>query len=309
MALIRHRSSGDRVVLRSRHLVGRSAAVDTSLQTAGVSGEHAVFTWTGASWELRDLASTNGTFVQGRRIAPGERVVLQPDDDVAFADSGDLWVVETTAAPSVVATSGEALVEGEGPFLALPSLDDPEMVIEQDDDRWVLVEEDERTALADRQTVVVRNRAWVIGLPTALAATAPVGDAGALRAMLTRRLAETALEFRVSGDEEYLELTVQLAGERHLVPPKAHQYLLLVLARARIEDGADDRPDSERGWVYSSDLRKMLRCSQNQFHVMCHRVRREFEALGVADSTEIIERRTTSRQVRIGVGSLTVGAL
>ena len=307
MALIRNDKTGSRVVLRSRHLVGRSAAVDTTVDTAGVSGEHAAFTWTGHGWELRDLGSTNGTFVGDRQVGAGERVKLAPGDRIGFGGTSDPWLVDTVAAPSVVAWSGEDLIEGEGPFLALPSLDDPDVVIERDDMHWVLVQNDERTPLSDRETVVVRGRAWEIGLPTALAATAPLGDASQLKTLMERSLSGTSLAFAVSGDEEYLELTVTVAGEPNKLPPKAHQYLLLVLARSRMED--NEGPASEQGWVYSSDLRKMLACSANQFHVMCHRCRREFEKLGVTDAPEIIERRTTSRQVRIGVARLVVGRI
>ena len=53
----------------------------------------------------------------------------------------------------------------------------------------------------------------------------------------------------------------------------------------------------------------MIGVSANQFYVMCHRVRRELEDLGVVDAPEVIQKRTTTRQVRVGVSDIVVKAL
>jgi len=51
-----------------------------------VSVHHAVFSWTGGEWVVRDRGSRNGTFVNGQRVE-GERVVTA-GDRVAFGDGG-----------------------------------------------------------------------------------------------------------------------------------------------------------------------------------------------------------------------------
>lgn len=70
--------------------VGRNSGVDLRFDPAAdldVSGRHAVFTRSGdGSWILRDLGSTNGTFVNGQRLA-GERV-LATGDRVRFGAAG-----------------------------------------------------------------------------------------------------------------------------------------------------------------------------------------------------------------------------
>ncbi|MEO0602569.1 MAG: FHA domain-containing protein, partial [Myxococcota bacterium] len=117
-----------------------------------------------------------------------------------------------------------------------------------------------------------------------------------------------SLHFRVSADEEYVELTVDIGGETHRLPPRAHQYTLLVLARARLDD-APDMPESEQGWVYTADLARQLRVTMNRLYVTLHRCRKELEAVVEGAERTVIEKRVTTRQVRMGWSSVAVGSL
>jgi pSer/pThr/pTyr-binding forkhead associated (FHA) protein len=54
--------------------IGRSAENDVRLADDSVSGAHATLLRRGSVWHLIDLASTNGTFVDGRRI-DGEAII------------------------------------------------------------------------------------------------------------------------------------------------------------------------------------------------------------------------------------------
>ncbi len=63
--------------------IGRKSTASLPLSTNQVSSLHAEFVLTGVSLLLRDLGSTNGTFVNGRQIH--EVVELNPDDLVQFA--------------------------------------------------------------------------------------------------------------------------------------------------------------------------------------------------------------------------------
>lgn len=309
MGMLRNTRDGRRVVLGARHPFGRSGASTTRLDTPGVSGEHAVLTWDGEAWELRDLASRNGTWLGGHRLDAGQRPRLAVGDSLAFGAPDELWTLESAAEPSAVAFCDGAAVEGDGMLLALPSFDEPEVVVELDPSRgWQLRREGEASPASDGQRLVIGARVFELCLPGVLAPTMPV-DFSIQQLRSARRVSSVALEIGVSADEEYVELVVLLEGDGHPVPPEAHHDLLLVLARRRLEDRADDAAESEAGWVYSADLRKMLRVSANQHHVMAHRCRRELEALDVVDAAELLEKRTTSRQVRLGVEDLTVRSL
>jgi hypothetical protein len=150
------------------------------------------------------------------------------------------------------------------------------------------------------------GREFRLGLPGA----SGVPQTAELREIsLDRRTDVMRLDFGVSADEEYIEVTAWLAGRAESIRPRAHLELLLVLARRRIEDAGGGVGSSEQGWVYTSDVRSMLRISANQFYVMSHRCRKDLEDLGVVDANRIIEKRTTSRQIRIGVADLTVHSL
>ena len=54
-------------VLRDGMVLGRSPQCALQLETQGVSREHAQVSRQGPLWVIRDLGSTNGTYVQGRR--------------------------------------------------------------------------------------------------------------------------------------------------------------------------------------------------------------------------------------------------
>lgn len=64
--------SGDRI--------GRSPAVEVSLSDGYASAEHARLLLRGSAWQIEDLGSTNGTFVNGHRIRRTQR--LRPGDTV-----------------------------------------------------------------------------------------------------------------------------------------------------------------------------------------------------------------------------------
>ncbi|MFW5942369.1 MAG: FHA domain-containing protein [bacterium] len=52
-----------------------------------VSGLHARLSWDGAHWWVEDLDSTNGTFIDERRLAPYERVAAPAGSTVQFGDA------------------------------------------------------------------------------------------------------------------------------------------------------------------------------------------------------------------------------
>ncbi len=307
--MLKSRASGAMVVLGARHMIGRSAAADTRLRTPAVSGDHALITWDDGRWTLRDLGSRNGTFLADRRLDGGERAELLAGALVRFGARVEVWEVVSVEPPSIVAWAGGTVVEGEGDLLALPSFDDPAVVVQFEPPRgWVLVEEERSRPIQDREHLVVRGTVWEVILPGVLASTAamPAQDFEPTAPLLLDRV---SLELAVSADEEYIEATVGLDSGPKAIPPRTHHYLLLVLARARLEDAGAGVTEAEQGWVYSSDLRRMLGVSANAFYVMAHRCRREFEELGIVDAGDLFQKRSTTRQVRLAIPSLTVRSL
>lgn len=83
--------------------VGRDPMADIVLSDPEVSRQHARFTRTAEGYELQDLGSTNGTFVDGKRLG-GEVVSLQPGAVITMGSNVTL-VLEGTADPMATVVS------------------------------------------------------------------------------------------------------------------------------------------------------------------------------------------------------------
>ena len=67
--------------LRGSMLLGRSKECDICIPASHLSRKHAKFTVTATGLHVEDLGSSNGTFINGKRI---ERVALHHGDEVSF---------------------------------------------------------------------------------------------------------------------------------------------------------------------------------------------------------------------------------
>ena len=80
--------------------IGRAGSATLKLGKAHVSLQHASLRWTDrGSWELRDLLSKNGTFVDGQRIAAGTPVRLELGATIGFGSPADVLVVADVSPP------------------------------------------------------------------------------------------------------------------------------------------------------------------------------------------------------------------
>jgi FHA domain-containing protein len=70
---------GERLPLRSMSTIGRDAGNDVVVNDEAASARHAVVELSDGSWWVEDQGSTNGTLLNGTRLARRERVV---DGDV-----------------------------------------------------------------------------------------------------------------------------------------------------------------------------------------------------------------------------------
>jgi hypothetical protein len=74
----------------------------------------------------------------------------------------------------------------------------------------------------------------------------------------------------------------------------------------RMADQGDALPASSHGWVAQQRLLKMLATNLSQLTLDIYRARRQFAEAGVIDAAHIVERRPSSRELRIGVETLAV---
>lgn len=294
MGYLRNVQTGARCALASRTLVGRAAHCSIQLDDARVSNEHAALSWGVGRWVLRDLGSTNGTWSDGELVGPGKDVALIVGDDLAFGDPTMLWQLEDDRAPEPMVTpaaGGEAVVLHEG-VIAVP---DPESaifwILRGADGRWMLETEDRVTAIRPDSVFEVAGAAWRFSCPSQWQPTA--------RTQKLRLVQESVFRFAVSPDEERVVLIVDAGEERVLLGQINAFYLLLILARHRIEQQASE-PAEECGWIHRERLMRMLRCGEQQLNVWIHRIRSRFANAGFLDYASVIERRDGTGQLRIG---------
>ena len=90
--------------------VGR--APDLEMTLAGessevVSGTHARLSFQGGAWALEDGGSTNGTFLDERRLAPGRPVPIEVGSLIGFGQAGPRFLVEMAAERRLAPTLAE----------------------------------------------------------------------------------------------------------------------------------------------------------------------------------------------------------
>ena len=292
--------------LRSVHQIGRAAPSNLCLADLRVSTAHARLRWTGGGWELRDLGSTNGTFVDGKLLRTGDSRMLVAGARISLGSASQVWVLADAGPPQpfALAVDGEQLVEGEGELLALPSAEQPELSVWADAyGRWMQERAGELALVGDLNEVEAGGQRWRLHLPQAVEGTMQDEAAPVERTALR-------LHFGVSSDEEHVELRAEQGGRSWDLKARSHHYLLLTLARAWASDAQDSQiAPGERGWMYQDELGKRLRMDDNGIYLAVFRARKQLSEAGVPGANEIIERRIGTRQLRIGAAAVSISGL
>jgi hypothetical protein len=307
MAKLREIASGQARLLEAESLVGRAPQCALRIGQRYVSARHAILRWTGDRWEIKDLASRNGTFLDGHKLHSGEEKVVHDGARIAFGKLEQEWELVDTSAPSVMAVpvDGGEPVLLDGDLLALPSVDNPLATIYPNlHGGWLLEQPDESTTrISNLQVFEISGRAWRFCCPERILKTSIAGE---LPDLEVRRL---ELKFSVSRDEEHVALQASFGSRTFDLGARAHHYVLLTLARRRLEDAAQGLPETSCGWVYQDELAVRPAVSPSQLNIDVCRLRKQFASLGVSDAANIIERRPGTRQLRIGTGCISVLAL
>lgn len=300
MALLETLDGARRHALSARVLVGRSRRCDLQMQTRRSSAEHAVLFWKDAGWHIRDLGSRNGTQIDG----VATRAPTQPVPEgarITFGDAEAVWRLRSAGPPEAVLWRADAIQHTESGLLT----DDPEQpswsIFSAADGRWLIEEDGVPRFLTDGEALSDGSRVYL-----------PIGEADTEAATIGQSRAASAqmiLSFQVSQDEEFVELALERGSQRTLVSPRAFHYLLLILARERQRDIEAGISSADQGWVHIEDLCRMATTEPSRVNVDVYRARRQLAKAGLADAGQVVERRTTSRQVRFGLERFRVRSL
>jgi hypothetical protein len=271
---------------------------------------HATVRWSDAGqWEIEDLNSRNGTFVDGERLPPGVVRQLQTGTRIALGTADNHYDLEDASAPTLMLLplgGGEPLWPLDEQILALPTADAPTHTLyAHPSGLWLLEGPNDTRPLQHGDIVAVDEARWRFSCPKAVNRTMTVPAAqlavpsAAPNGFGTVR--ELQLLLKVSADEEMVLLSLSGGGQTRELDYRACFYLLLTLARCRLRQGLPRsiRVDSQ-GWVEVSALCEMLRKNEQHLNIDIYRLRRVCAELGVLDPSNIVERRGPPRRLRLG---------
>lgn len=174
--------------------------------------------------------------------------------------------------------------------------------VSNQDGEWLLERSSEARPVSDKELLRLENDVWLLELT--------LGDERPMAPTATLDRFQTHLLFKVSPDEENVEFTIERGGRAHVFSHRSHNYLLLLLARARLEDqGAGGTNASEHGWMETKELARMLRTTSELINVWIWRARDQLAGIDAALAQEIVERRRSVGELRIGFGSMTVSTV
>lgn len=286
-----------RVTLGARCLVGRSAIAHLRLDDPRASAEHATLYFKDQQWWLRDLASRNGTFIDGRRVLPEAPVALEEGAQLAFGSPEASWCVEALGPPKARAyrPHGGRVCASSDDTLFVPDVERPVATVFSDSGTWYLQQGDGAPRpVFDQERVMIGGDAWILELPPpapARVATTEARESGA----------SVRLAFAVSRDEEHVELRVRSGNVDVELGTRSHHYAVLLLARRRLEDMRSEALEaSEWGWLYTRELAEMLGTTVEQANLAIWRARRQLKEAGLSEVASFIERRPRSGQLRLG---------
>lgn len=302
MARLQHIRDNQIVVLEYEHIVGRSGRCALRRDLPFVSAQHATLRWTGGGWELRDLGSVNGTFLDGEPLTAGVGVPIERGARIVFGGPDEEWELIDDAPPQVmlVSADGKDVLCADGDLLGVPSGDDPQATLYcGQDGRWRLERADSPLlVLADQQDFELNGGRWRFSCPAFVSPTS--------KRLQSLTIEEVRLNFLVSHDEEDVEIQVVAGTASNTLGRRAHNYVLLTLARRRLEDTAGGLPDTACGWTDQERLVKGLMTTPSLLNIDIFRIRRQFGKTGIQNAVNVIERRPRARQIRIGVRNLSV---
>jgi len=241
--------------------------------------------------------SRNGTWVNGEHLHNAS-TILMPDNDIRFGSAPrTTWKVVELAPPQAVLVP----LQGNQPAIelkqihVLPDAENPEVCIFLADDHWSRETDHGVVALKDGEIITCDPYSWQYFSPQAADTT--IG----LNQYRHMTIDDILFSFQASLDEEHVEAIISQHDKEIKLQERVHHYLLLTLARQRLEDAKKGIDQDNQGWLDMGLLGKMLGLELNHINIQIFRARKQIaDAMPeVFNLCQLVERRPGS--IRFGL--------
>jgi hypothetical protein len=267
--------------LATRSTVGRDVSAVVRVDHASVSTVHAQIAWNGARWVVRDLASVNGTWVNGESLESGKPRPLAVGDRLRFgAEPAGTWVLRQAGAPAPFAVSAESgvWVEAVDGVLVLPSESAPEATLYLDGDGQWSCDRGTSSKTVVEGAILALSEPWRVYLGDAGAATLPAA---------TLPLDAITLVLAGSRDQEHVHARLRFGG-RELDLGQARHWTVIHALAADLSADRDAPPD-DRGWVALEVLSDETGIELKQIDSYISRARAHLVRVGVGDGKRLVD--------------------
>lgn len=301
MGLFRKQTEKRHVTLNTTNAIGRSTYSHFVLEEASVSKKHATITWNGSNWILQDH-SRNGTLINNKLVS-NTSVVLHTGDLLKFGVlDNNCWEITDCSAPHsyLVNTSNNETIDLLE-CVAFPNDHSAEILFFKHGETWVAETTKTNIQLSHNETYNFLNSSWRFYYNESLDET-----------LDTRSITEQAIfEFELSPDEEQVSLSIVLNDLSINLGDRAHNHLLLALARKRLESN----PNSSKGnlgWtsieaLVTSLSKELLReVDEYYLNLLIHRFRKHVAAQAPYGSLFTPSLQRTNGQIRLNAPHLRI---
>lgn len=300
MAYLRNVLTKERHYLQDHHTFGRrKETVDTAILQPEISKIHAVISWNGDGWEIRDL-SRNGTWLDDKKLPPSVNTGLMKGQIICFSGADkNSWEVEDLSPPGnmLIGLNADSPTQTLSSYHLLPDSEMPQAALYfcQTRHQWILErrnteslvsETPEEVVIRANQPVVFANYQWSLFLINRDAPTQEISSE-------KTHVKDCLFDFDVSLNEEHISLRVEHESTAVDLFERSHHYLLLHLARLKARDVMQGIDSNNQGWISNELLAKELGLDVSYINIQIFRARKQMaDAFPTMEGmAELIERR------------------
>ena len=300
MAKLIHNKTETIIILRSQHIFGRHpAGSNTLLNNTESSRLHASIQWDGRDWSIQDT-SQNGTFVNGKKIPNRLRSHLRKGDLIQFGSlESSSWEFINDTEPKSLLVSTDAdsqIIELEN-MIVLPNESSPQITIYQtSNQQWLCENQTGVSQLTHGSIVTFDEQSWYFVSSETLESTNFLDQ--------THKPSLIEAQFKVSQNEEHTSLKLIWNNQKINLGERVHHYLLLILARKKLEDSKAGVNVNEQGWLDKDIICQDTGLEESHINIQIYRFRKQLMQTHprAKELLQIIARRR--REIRLAVDTI-----